>query len=148
MRKQHIFRPNGWNGLEVRITPSAGSLSAAGVVRIDAHVQLAKVHHHAHRKAHHVTHPGGGTGGGGYTGSMIYVGGYTGGSGGNVDAGRSGGNVDAGGGTLGSLLASLFGGGTGGGGPLGGRHRLPGPVTLGGGTGGGTGGGGGGGRGY
>jgi hypothetical protein len=148
MRKQHIFRPNGWNGLEVRITPSAvGLASAAEMVRIDAHVSHAKVHHHAHRKAQHVTHPGGGTGGGGYTGSVIYVsgsgGGYTGGY-----TGGSGGNVDAGGGTLGSLLASLFGGGTGGGGPLGGRHRLPGPVTLGGGTGGGTGGGGGGGRGY
>ena len=82
MRKQHIFRPNGWNELEVRITPSAGSLSAAGVVRIDAHVQLAKVHHHAHHKAHHLTPPVGG-----YTGSVIYVSGSGGGYTGNVTAG-------------------------------------------------------------
>jgi nicotinamidase-related amidase len=87
MRKQHIFRPNGWDGLEVRITPSAVGLApAAESVRIDAHVRRARAHPHpvAHHKVHHpapppvhhVTHQGGGTTGGGTTGGGSYGGGY------------------------------------------------------------------------
>ena len=63
MRKLSIFRPNGWDRLEVRITPSAIGHVPAEIVRIDAHVQLAKVHHARHN-GHHVNHQGGSTGGG------------------------------------------------------------------------------------
>ncbi len=92
MRKQDDFRPNVWHSLEVRITPSAVGLApAAEVVRIDAHVQHArvhphsavhhKVHHHAPHEVHHVTHQGGVSHGGGSYGGGSYGGGsYGGGS--------------------------------------------------------------------
>ncbi len=66
MRKHSIFCPNGWDRLEVRITPSAVGHVPAEIVRIDAHVQHAKVRHHGP----HVNHQGGGSGGGGSGGSV------------------------------------------------------------------------------
>ena len=83
MRKQYVFRPDGWNSLEVRVFPSAVVLApAAEIVRIDAHVQQARVHphhevhqkvrHHAHQTVHHVTHLGGVTSGGGSYGGGSY----------------------------------------------------------------------------
>ena len=89
MRKHSIFCPNGWDRLEVRITPSAVGHVPAEIVRIDAHVQHAKghshpkVHHPVHPKVHHtsphVNHPVGGTYGGGTYGGGTYGGGTYGG---------------------------------------------------------------------
>ena len=42
MRKHSIFCPNGWDRLEVRITPSTVGHVPAEIVRIDAHVQHAR----------------------------------------------------------------------------------------------------------
>jgi hypothetical protein len=92
MRKRNVFRPNGWDGLEVRITPSAvGVPPVAHIVRIDAHVQQAKghshpkVHHPVHPKVHHtsphVNPPVGGPSGGGTYGGGMYGGGMYGGGG-------------------------------------------------------------------
>ncbi len=60
MKRQSIFRPNGWDRLEVRITPSTiGHAPAADMVRIDAHVQGANVHPslEVHDFRHKVQHP-------------------------------------------------------------------------------------------
>src|SRR5262245_31580943 len=99
MGKRNVLRPHGWDGLEVRITPSAVGLApVAQIVRIDAHVQHAtghshpKVHHPTHPKVHHpvhpkvhpksphVTHPVGRSSGGGTNGSGNIGNGSTGGS--------------------------------------------------------------------
>ncbi len=138
MKKQRIFRPSGWDGLEVRITPSAVAFApAAEMVRIDAHIRHAKrAHHRAHHKGPHVTHRGGFIGIT-YTGTPIPIGtAYGGGSLGGTSGGSSGGGP--GNGTLGGLL----GGGSSGGTPIG---TSGGVGSLGGGSGGGGGGGGGGG---
>jgi hypothetical protein len=113
MRKHHIFRPSGWNSLEVRITPSAvGPSPVAEMVRIDAHVRHVKVHHHAHHQVHHVNHQGRPIVGGGTGGTGINVNGTSGG-GGSSGSGGSGGSIP-GGGTIGG--GTIGGGGTMGGG--------------------------------
>jgi hypothetical protein len=121
MRKQHIFRPNGRNNLEVRITPSAVGLEpAVEMVRIDADpyhpVRHGKVHYYAHPPAHRVTRPGGGISGGSYTITIIDFngsgGGVQSGGSGGVQGGGSGVSVAANGEPLGNWLLNLLGGET------------------------------------
>src|SRR5579883_1199489 len=142
MRKRDVFRPNGWDGLEERITPSAvGLVPAAQIVRIDAHVPHArgvshpkvhhpthpKVHHPTHPKVHHtslhVTHPGGGPSRGGTNGSGTLGNGSTGEStgGGTILPGTgNGGTIGGGSSGGGSTGGGSTGGGTIGGGIYGG----------------------------
>ena len=147
MRKLSIFRPNGWDRLEVRITPSAIGHVAAEIVRIDAHVQLAKVHH-ARQNGHHVNHQGGSVGGGsvllgpvtpGYI-SPIGLGStdIVGGSPANFGGSTGGGSLLSG--PLGGVGILRGVGLLGGGGSTGGGGSMGGGSTGGGSTGGGSGG--------
>jgi hypothetical protein len=142
MRKQSIFRANGWDGLEVRITPSAVTgAQVAEIARIDAHVQNARVRHHAHHKGQHANQPGGTLLP--YTGTAVIVyGSFGGATGGGSYAGTSSGG--SGSGTLGGLLGTGSSGGTSIGKSRGGLGLVGGGGSGGGGSGGGGGGGGGG----
>jgi hypothetical protein len=72
MRKRHIFRPNGWDGLEVRMALSAVGLApAAQTVQVDAHANHSGGGHidrrhtpivvvvGGHHRSHHTNHSGG-----------------------------------------------------------------------------------------
>jgi hypothetical protein len=51
MKKQHVFRPDALDGLEVRLAPSTvnpGTWLAAHIASIDAKVSHGGSHHRAH----------------------------------------------------------------------------------------------------
>ena len=53
MKKNHVFRPDAGEGLELRLAPSGGATVAAAIASVDSHVEHKAHEHKAHEhKAH------------------------------------------------------------------------------------------------